>query len=269
MNGAGQEGILMIVNRGLAWCIAVALTAGSAIPLTAQGRPDVSDAGSPAKAVPDFSGIWLDDNVRGSMRVIRQTAEAVEMTIFERRTDYVQQITINPWKYTFDRFAPRRGGENSREPQTQARWEGDTLVSLKSLGVYSIASFFTLTSSNEMLIEGLGHGVSPTFDFRRASLPRGYILDRSTFTRAPNSCAFGTCEFAIDRTGMRPVAPDAGGVTFLLLSPATVAVTCRQATCQVKNNNDLHPPVILRRGETTQLSILADAGQWAVPIDER
>lgn len=257
---------MTMFNQRLAWCIAVTLIAGFEIRPVAN---DVSASGSLQKQRPDFSGVWLDNTERGSMRVIRQTAEAVEMTIFSRQIDYVNEITINPWRYTFGRFAPRRGGPTSREPRTQARWEGDTLVSLKSLGDYSIAWFFTLTNPNEMLIESLGHGVSATFDFQRASLPRGYSLERSVFTRAPGSCEFGACEFTIERTGMTPVPPDAAGVTFLLMNPSTVQVTCRQAACQVKNNNGLHPQIALRRGEMTRLSIVADAGQWAIPIERQ
>ena len=45
-----------------------------------------------------------------------------------------------------------------------------------------------------------------------------------------------------------------------------VAATCRQTMCQVKNNDDRRPPFTLSRGETASLSILAEDGQWEIPV---
>jgi hypothetical protein len=225
---------------------------------------------SSAQQRPDFSGIWVSDTSRsenpdGSMRVIKQTADAFDMVIFSRQTAYVQEITINPWKYRFGRFGPRRGGEDSSEPQTQVRWEGNSLVALKALGEYSVVWFFTLVSPNEMVIESLGHGISPSFDFRRSSLPRGYVLSKSVYTRAPISFDCGSCEFAIEAEGFTLATPHSGAVTFRLPNASSVVVTCREKSCQVKNNHDAHPPLTLSRGETTRLSILAEDGQWEIP----
>jgi hypothetical protein len=228
---------------------------------------------SSAQQLPDFSGIWVSDTSRsenldssGSMRVIRQTADAVEMVIFSRQTAYVQEITINPWKYRFGRFGPRRGGKDSREPQTQVRWEGHSLVALKSLANYSIVWFFTLVSPNEMVIESLGHGISPSFDFRRSSVPRGYSLTKTVYTRAPISYDCGACEFTIEAEGLKLATPDSRGMTFRLPNASVVVATCRATKCQVKNNNDVHPPLTLSRGETTRLSILAEDGQWEIAV---
>ena len=225
-----------------------------------------------AQQLPDLSGIWMRDTSRSenpdaSMHVIRQTTDAIEMTLFERRQNaYVREITINPWKYTFGRFAPRRGGKNSREPQTQARWEGDSIVALKSLGDYSIVWFFTLINPNELQIESLGRGITPSFDFRRSSVPRGYSLSKSLYTRAPISYDCAACEFTIEAEGLRLATPQSGGMTFRLLNDSLVLATCRETTCQVKNNNDIHPPLTLRHAETGRLSILAEDGQWEIPI---
>ena len=229
-----------------------------------------------AQQVPDFSGIWMLDTSRSepgagvSMHVIRQTPDALEMTIFERHQNaYVREITINPWKYTFGRFAPRRGGKDSREPQTQARWEGDSIIALKALGNNSVAWFFTLINPNELQIESLGRGITPSFDFRRSSVPRGYSVDKRLYTRAPISYDCEACEFTIEAEGFMPATPESRGMTFRLLNDSLVVATCREPACQVKNNNDIHPSVILSRGETAGLSILAKDGQWEIPLGAR
>ena len=136
-----------------------------------------------AQSVPDFSGIWMSDTSRsenadasGSLYVIKQTADAVDIVIFQRQAGFVPQTTINPWKYRFGRFGPRRGGADSREARTQARWEGRALVALKAQDQNSVVWFITLINPNEMVVESLGRGISPSFDFRRSSLPPGCSL---------------------------------------------------------------------------------------------
>jgi hypothetical protein len=223
--------------------------------------------------LPDFSGIWVSDTSRsenadgsGSLYVVKQTADAVDIAIFQRQTGFVPQITINPWKYRFGRFGPRRGGPDSREPRAQARWEGSSLVALKALDQNSVAWFFTLVNPNEMMIESLSRGISPSFDFRRSSLPPGYSLRKSVYTRAPIAYGCDACEFTIEAEGLKRATPDSLGMTFRLVDDSAVVATCRETTCQVNNHSRIRPSRTLGRGETTRLSILVEDGQWGIPV---
>ena len=229
-----------------------------------------------AQSLPDFSGIWVSDTSRsenadasGSLYVIKQTADALDIVIFQRQTGFVPQITINPWKYRFGRFGPRRGGADSREPRTQARWEGRSLVALKALDQNSVAWFFTLINPNEMMVESLGRGLSPGFDFRRSSLPPGYSLRKSVYTRAPIAYGCEMCEFTIEAQGLKLATPESHDMTFRLRDDSAVVATCRETTCQVNNNSQIRPSRTLSQGETTTLSILADDGQWGIPVGVR
>jgi hypothetical protein len=228
---------------------------------------------------PDFSGVWSLDvsnsdpaGVYGQVRIVTQRSDAVHMAAFELTTrfrdvwvaagtTYVPQIAIIPWKLRLNHFGPRRGGDNSREPLVQARWNANSLVVLKQLGEHSFAWIWTLINEDEMIAETFD-GVSPRFDFKRSSLPRRGASYRHIYTKVPSSELCESCDVFVDATGLHPATAETKGVTFRLSSTSTAMATCRDITCQV--NGPL--PRTLARGETAALSLNPDIGQWDIRL---
>jgi hypothetical protein len=227
---------------------------------------------------PDFSGVWSvdaarsDPGVYGQVRVVSQTPDAVQMAAFELTTrfrdvwvaagtTYVPHIAIAPWRLRFNRFGPRRGGDNSREPLVQARWDATSLVVLKQLGENSFAWIWTLINQNEMIAETF-NGVSPQFDFRRSSLRGRQASYRHIYVKVPSLEVCESCDVFVDGTGLHPAIAETKGVTFRLSSTSAAVATCRDATCQL--NGPL--PRTLARGETAALSLNPDIGQWDIRL---
>jgi hypothetical protein len=146
---------------------------------------------------------------------------------------YSQAWNIIPWRFRFDRWGPRRGGERSREPVVQARWDGDKVIAVKSPGESCSALWiWTLVAGgNEMLVEAVNWTQIPRdFDFREASVPAAYVRSKYVYVRRPNDSCTG-CFFALDEQG---VHPDEHGqaVAFQLTGSVTeMAVMCRAAEC--------------------------------------
>jgi hypothetical protein len=72
---------------------------------------------------PDFSGVWMLDESHsdaapyGQIRVIRQATDAVDFTAIQYvGRPQIPAFNVIPWKLRFNRWGPRRGGENSLEP---------------------------------------------------------------------------------------------------------------------------------------------------------
>lgn len=228
---------------------------------------------------PDFSGVWSLDvsrsdpaGVYGQVRVVTQTPDAVHLAAFELTTRfrdvwvaagtiYAPQIAIAPWKLRFNRFGPRRGGDNSREPLVQARWDAHRLVVLKQLGENSFAWIWTLINENEMTAETFD-GVSPQFDLRRSSLGGREASHTHIYTKVPSSDVCESCDVFVDATGLHRATAETKGVTFRLSSTSTAVASCRDITCQV--NGPL--PRTLARGETAALSLNPDIGQWDIRL---
>jgi hypothetical protein len=228
---------------------------------------------------PDFSGVWSLDvsrsdaaGVYGQVRVVTQTPDAVHMAAFELTTrfrevwvaagtTYIPQIAIAPWKLRFNRFGPRRGGDNSREPLVQARWDANSLVVLKQLGENSFAWIWTLINDSEVIAETF-NGVSPQFDFKQSSLRGRGASYKHIYAKVPSSNVCESCDVFVDETGLHPATAETKGVTFRLSSTSAAMATCRDTTCQV--NGPL--PRTLARGETAALSLNPDIGQWDIRL---
>jgi hypothetical protein len=192
-----------------------------------------------AQQKPDFTGVWLLDTSRserggvyGQIRVITQTATEIDLTVLHY-AGHSKDWNVIPWRFRIDRWGPRRGGERSREPVVQARWDRDKVIAVKSPGQsYSVLWIWTLVAGgNEMLVEAVNWTQIPSdFDFREASVPAAYARSKYVYVRRPgDSCA--DCFFAIDEQG---VHADVTGqaVAFQLTGSVTeVAVMCRTTEC--------------------------------------
>ncbi len=163
-----------------------------------------------AQQKPDFSGVWAldpdrsDDHVYGQLRVITQTPTQIDMTVLQVASG---QTSIIPWELPFDRWRPRRGGERSLEPVVQSRWDGNRLVTVKAPGTsYSILWMWSLSDeATTLTVETISTGISPSFDFKAASAPRGFIPDRHIYTRvaSPGERSFALGD-ALVRVGREP-----------------------------------------------------------------
>ena len=173
---------------------------------------------------PDFSGVWVldparsDERVYGQLRVISQTPSQIDMTVFQVASG---QTSIIPWQLPFDRWRPRRGGNRSLEPVVQARWDGNRLVTVKAPGThYSVLWIWSLSDDGmTMTVEGTSTSIRPSFDFKVASAPRGFIPDRHVYTRA---AATDERRFALGEALIR-----------FGRDTETIALSCAIASCTV------------------------------------
>jgi hypothetical protein len=97
-----------------------------------------------AQASGAFSGLWILDTTRqeindvyGEIRIVRQTQEQVDVTMVDYGAvwadgAFTSVVNIIPWTFRFDRWGPRRGPADSKEPITRARWNGPQLILEKS-----------------------------------------------------------------------------------------------------------------------------------------
>jgi hypothetical protein len=192
-----------------------------------------------AQQKPDFTGVWVLDTSRsersgvyGQMRVITQTATQIDMTALHY-AGYSNAWNVIPWRFRFNRWGPRRGGERSREPVVQARWDGDKVIAVKSPGeTYSVLWIWTLLAGgNEMLVEAVNWTQIPSdFDFHEGSVPTAYRRSQYVYVRrSSDSCM--DCFFAIDEQG---VHADVDGQAVAFQFPGSVtemAVMCRVTEC--------------------------------------
>ena len=184
----------------------------------------VLSAAPQAQPKPDFSGIWVldpersDDRVYGQLRVISQTPSQIDMTVFQVASG---QTSIIPWELPFDRWRPRRGGDRSLEPIVQTRWDGNRLVTLKAPGThYSVLWIWSLSDDGTtMTVEGISTSIGPSFDFKVASAPHGFIPDRHIYTRVT---ATDDRRFALGDALIR-----------FGRDTATFGLTCGTASCTV------------------------------------
>jgi len=160
------------------------------------------------QTLPDFSGLWILDPSRsdgspyGQLRVIRQHADAVDFTAIQSiGSPSVPALHVIPWKLRFNRWGPRRGPEDSREPKVQARRDGNKL------------------RPDELLVEEVNWTSIPSsFDFRERSISRAYVRRRHYYRRVPD-----VVDWSPEPSG-QPVT--------LRLTPDELKVTCRTKQCK-------------------------------------
>jgi hypothetical protein len=177
-----------------------------------------------AQAAPGFSGVWeldatrSDDRVYGQLRVISHAPTGIQMTVFQVASG---QTSIIPWDLPFDRWRPRRGGDRSLEPVVQSRWDGNRLVTVKAPGTsYSVLWIWSLSDDAMTLtVDAITTSISPSFDFKVASAPRGFVPDRHIYRRvdAVDERAF-VLGHALIRFGR---------------APGSMSVSCAVESCNV------------------------------------
>ena len=211
----------------------------------------VLSAAPQAQPKPDFSGIWVldaarsDERVYGQLRVISQTPSQIDMTVFQVASG---QTSIIPWELPFGHWRPRRGGDQSREPIVQTRWDGNRLVTVKAPGThYSVLWIWSLSDDlTTMTVEGISTSISPSFDFKVASSPRGFVPDRHVYTRVT---ATDDRSFALGDALIR-FGRDTG----------TIGLTCAAASCTVTDvvAGRRQQSRALANGRETSLSLQAN-----------
>jgi hypothetical protein len=144
--------------------------------------------------VPNLSGVWAldasrsDHNPYGQFRVIWQSNDAVDFTAIQySEAPSTPGLHVIPWKLRFNRWGPRRGGDDSREPKVQARWDGQNLVYVKSPGEsFSVLFAWSLAGPDELLVEEFNWtNIPDTFDFRKRSISSAYVPRRHYYRRVP------------------------------------------------------------------------------------
>lgn len=185
---------------------------------------------------PDFSGVWAMDSARseatgvyGQVRVIRQATAEINLAILHHAG---KSWNVIPWRLRINRWGPRRGGDQSREPIVQARWDGEKLIVVKSPGQsYSTLWIYSLLAGRqEMLVEAVNWTSIPwDFDFREKSIPRAYARNRYVYVKSDETCT--DCFFGIGQRGVYP-APDNDTVVFQLTNARTeVSAKCQVDKC--------------------------------------
>jgi len=192
-----------------------------------------------AQRKPDFTGVWEVDIARsdpgdyGHMRIIKQTETGVDMTAVSY-DGYSKLFNAVPWQFRFNRWGPRRGGERSREPKVQARWDGEKVIAVKAPGEsYSVLWMWSLSADgNEMTVESLNWTYIPTdFNFKESSIPSAYVRSRFVYTRTVNAGAF-----VVDGRGVIWNEDERAPLSFRLQSGATeLSVQCRARECKFFN----------------------------------
>jgi hypothetical protein len=222
---------------------------------------------TPARAQqrPDFNGVWHIDvsrserDVYGQLRIITQHDTAIEMTALQY-SDYSRAWNVIPWTFRINRWGPRRGGERSREPIVQARWDGDRLIAVKSPGEsYSVLWIWSLAADGrEMFVDAVGWTSLPRdFDFKESSIPAAYARNRFVYVKkSADACA--DCAFIVDERGVH--ADDgAHAVAFQLRGNFELNVMCRVAECAlmeiVKGRRD--PPRTRAAGGSATIPLSA------------
>jgi hypothetical protein len=177
-----------------------------------------------AQTMPNFSGIWeldatrSDDRVYGQLRVISHAPTGIQMTVFQVASG---QTSIIPWDLPFDRWRPRRGGDRSLEPVVQSRWDGNRLVTVKAPGTsYSALWIWSLSDDAMTLtVDAISTSISPSFDFKVASAPRGFVPDRHIYKR-------------VDAVDERTFALGTALIRFGR-APGSIGVSCAAESCNV------------------------------------
>jgi hypothetical protein len=180
-----------------------------------------------AQTAPDFSGVWMVDNSRsdpnpyGQIRVIHQNIDAIDFTSIEYvRNPRMPNLNVVPWKLRFNRWGPRRGKEDSREPKVQARWDGSKLIYVKSPGEsFSALVIWSLGAPDELLVEGVSWTSIPqSFQFTERAIPSAYARSRHYYRRVA------------DVTDWAPETD--GSAVSLRLEQNVLNVTCLTGECR-------------------------------------
>jgi hypothetical protein len=178
------------------------------------------------QSIPDFSGVWMLDAPRsdrspyGQLRVIWQSSDAIDFTAIQYAgAPSIPGLHVIPWKLRFNRWGPRRGGENSREPKVQARWDGKKLLYVKAPGEsFSVLFVWSLESRDELLVEEVNWTNIPySFDFKERSIPSAYVRRRHYYERVPS-----VSDWSPEPSG-QPIT--------LLLNQNELNIMCRVAEC--------------------------------------
>ena len=206
-----------------------------------------------AQTNPNFSGVWMLDTSHsdagpyGQIRVIWQNNAAVDFTAIQYAgAPSIPAFNVIPWKLRFNRWGPRRGGENSLEPKVQARWDGNKLIYVKSPGEsFSVLFIWSLEGPDELLVQGVNWTYLPdNFDFKERSIPSAYVRFHYVYRRVDG---------VVDWT------PHADGKPITIeLNQDELNVSCHMKACLSYE---------IRSGRRTPARSYGEGSMFRIPLD--
>ena len=251
----------------LVLCVVCALTACamciSFAPLGAQARPT-------------FSGVWILDvdrsdpgAVYGELRVIDQADGEIHVTMVDYGSAWVQGafrrvVRVLPWTFRIDRWGPRRGPRDSKQPRTIARWSGEQLVLAKSTfsGSGEFVWVWSLDDTrNQLLQQDTRRSWTEDFDTRR---PEGV----KTYFRRSNASDPALTTLGQRRLRSGTVAQDRSPIVVRVTEDATALVAeCPQQDCTITQiESGLRAGSrSLPRGQVARMSRQSEASIEPVP----
>lgn len=155
----------------------------------------VGFAPAAAQTRPDLSGTWQMDIAasdhqyafHGQRLAITQAERLVRIDAYF--TDETGRTQHLPWDLRIGQWGPRRGGPHSRAPIVQARWDGPTLIMVKSPRQNNSAIWILrLVDPRTLVIETISMpGLSASF--AEAAIPREFGRRRFVFRRQAEGSA--------------------------------------------------------------------------------
>lgn len=144
-----------------------------------------------AQERPDLSGTWQMEVSRsdqeqafhGQRLIIKQSESLVRLDA--QWTDQTGRTQFLPWDLRINRWGPRRGGDHSKQPLVQARWDGRKLIMLKAPGEGSSALWILSLADggDELVIETISMRNLGESTFRESSIPKEYARLRFIFRK--------------------------------------------------------------------------------------
>jgi hypothetical protein len=219
-------------TRSAACCALAALLAVLFAPPPASGQ-----------AAESFDGVWVLDPARktaldvyGEMRIVDASDDAVRLTMIDYGSAWIEGsfrgvVRLVPWTFPFGRWAPRRGGEESRQPLARARSLGDGVVLAKRTE-YGNGDFVWVWSVGGAGDELLHRETDRTWDADFSVRPPEGI--RSYFLRASGQDSTRAGSLPGRLAGLAEIIPLVDEIQ-LRVSPdaATLLVTCPRQECRI------------------------------------
>jgi hypothetical protein len=195
-----------------------------------------------AQSAAPFDGVWVLDHARrnaldvyGEVRVVDASEDAVRLTMIDYGAAWIEGafrgvVRVVPWTFPVGHWAPRRGGEESRQPLARARLTSDGLVLAKRT-VYGNGDFVWVWNAGADGGELTHRGTDQPWDADFAVRPPEGI--RFHFLRASGDSASvtGLPRRVSDLAGSIPLVDEI--VVRVSADAASLLVTCPRQNCRI------------------------------------
>jgi hypothetical protein len=203
----------------------------------------LASAQTSAPAPTTFAGVWALDAARksrldvyGEVRLVEASETEIRLTMVDYGSAWVAGafrgvVRLVPWTFTFGRWAPRRGGEESRQPLARARSAEPGLVLAKRT-VYGNGDFVWVWTvdgeGNQLVHHETDQPWSADFTARPPEGNRSYFLRASpSDSAAASSLAARLAQLA----GSIPVVDEIH--VRLSADLQTLLVSCPMQDCRI------------------------------------